>query len=162
MDMKQLVLVPSDRVGVLTTDVRASIESKVGVRLSIERNAVEIEGEGMELHMAANIIKAIGRGFSPQRALRLLDEEQSLEVIDLGQLSDRRAETVKARVIGTGGKMRGRIEQHSGAAVSVYGKTITIIGNYEQIRVAREAIEMFIHGAAHSTVQRFLLRAKVK
>lgn len=158
--MKQTVLVPKERAGVLTADVRRTFEEKLNVKLAIERNTVELDGEGLELHTAAQIVKAIGRGFAPARAFRLLAEDQSLEVIELGQLTERRAEAVRARVIGTGGRTRNLIESCSGAAVSVYGKTIAIIGSYEQIRLAREAIEMLIAGAMHSSVSRFLLRAR--
>lgn len=158
--MKQLVLVPADRVGVITSDVREEMHKKLGVSVAVTKNAIELDGEGLELQIATNIMKAIGRGFSPVRAFRLFDENQTIELIDIGDLSEARAATIRSRIIGTKGRMRERIEDASGAAVSVYGKTITIIGTWEQVTTAKTAVEMIINGAMHSSVEKFLLRAR--
>jgi ribosomal RNA assembly protein len=40
--------------------------------------------------------------------------------------------------------------------VSVYGHTISIIGAIEEAEIARQAIEMFIRGRLHASVNRFL------
>jgi ribosomal RNA assembly protein len=156
--MKEIVLVPADRVRILTADVRKEISSRLGVKLAVSGNAVEIEGEGLKLYIAKNIVKAIARGFSPARASRLFSEEVTLEIIDLGGLTERRLAVIKARIIGTKGRMRELIEKCSGAALSVYGKTIAIIGDNEQLSVAKTAINMIIGGAMHSTVRRYLER----
>jgi len=158
--VKQVVLVPSDRVGVLTAEVRDEIKKRLGVNVSTDANSVELEGEGLELQTATNIIKAIGRGFAPVRAFRLFEDNQMLEVIELGGISEARAATTRSRVIGTKGRTRERIEEASGAAVSVYGKTISIIGAWEQIQTAKTAIEMLMGGAMHSSVEKFLLMAR--
>jgi ribosomal RNA assembly protein len=63
---------------------------------------------------------------------------------------------IKSRLIGTKGKTRRMIENFSGCSVSVYGKTVSIIGKYDQLRIAREAIDMIIRGAKHSKVYGFL------
>ena len=158
--MKQTILVPADRVGVLTQTVRDEIKNKIGVTVSADANMVELDGEGIELQTATNIIKAVGRGFAPERAFRLFDDDQMLEMIDLGSFSEARAATIRSRVIGSKGRMRERIEEASGAAVSVYGKTIAIIGAWKQIQTAKTAIEMLVNGAMHSSVEKFLLRAQ--
>jgi ribosomal RNA assembly protein len=48
------------------------------------------------------------------------------------------------------------MERLSGAKVSVYGKTVAILGYPEQIRIARTAIEMLLDGAPHGNVYSFL------
>jgi ribosomal RNA assembly protein len=48
------------------------------------------------------------------------------------------------------------MERLSGAKVSVYGKTVAILGYPEQMRVARTAIEMLLDGAPHGNVYSFL------
>ena len=40
--------------------------------------------------------------------------------------------------------------------ISVYGKTVGIIGTVEQVKIAREAIEMIIKGVSHESVFSFL------
>jgi ribosomal RNA assembly protein len=52
------------------------------------------------------------------------------------------------------------IENFSGCAVSIYGKTASMIGKYDQLEIAREAIKMIIRGAKHSKVYTFLFQAK--
>jgi len=129
--------------------------------LSFQENSVIIEGEGIDLFQAKNIVKAIGRGFSPERAFRLLNEEESLEIIELSRFSDKKIKVIKSRLIGTKGKTRRAIEEFSGCSVSVYGKTVCIIGKYDQMNIAREAIKMIIRGAKHSKVYNFLQQAKL-
>ena len=158
--MKQIVLVPDDRVGVITLDVRKEIKTKLAVTVDLNKNAVELDGEGIELQTAINIIKAVGRGFAPIRAFRLFDENQTVDIIELSSFSEARAASIKSRVIGTKGYTRERIEDSSGAAISVYGKTIGIIGTWEQIDIAKTAIEKLINGAMHSSVEKFLLRSR--
>jgi phosphopantetheinyl transferase len=63
-------------------------------------------------------------------------------------------------IIGKEGKMRRFIEDTLGVNISVYGKTVAIIGDAESVAVAREAILMLVEGAQHSTVQRFLERKR--
>ncbi len=158
--MKHVVLVPADRIGVLTAEVREEIRSKLSVVVILIKNGAELDGEGLELQTAANIVKAIGRGFSPVRAFRLFSEDQMFEIIELGSMTEARADIVRSRVIGTKGRMRERIEEASGAVISVYGKTIAMIGTWEQIEIAKKAIEMLITGAMHSSVEKYLLRAQ--
>lgn len=150
--MKEVLLIPKDRINVLNEETIKTIEKEVRVKISIKENIVEIEGEGLNLFQAKNIIKAIGRGFSPLNALKLL-EDKELEIIDIPGKNIKR---IKSRIIGTRGKTRKFIEEMTGCCLSVYGKTVSIIGNYEELGDARKAIEMFIKGASHSSVYRFL------
>ena len=66
----------------------------------------------------------------------------------------------KGRVIGEGGKTRRIIEETTGVCVSVYGKTIALIGLPELLAVARKAIQMLLGGTPHSAVYAFLERKR--
>ncbi len=112
-------------------------------------DGVVIEGEALDVLTAENIVRAIGRGFSPEAALELLDEENTLLVITL---SPKSAGRIKSRIIGTKGKTRAKIEKLTKTNISVYGKTISIIGTYHSAEIAREAVEKFIKGATHKSV----------
>jgi ribosomal RNA assembly protein len=63
---------------------------------------------------------------------------------------------IKGRIIGRDGRSRELIEEHTETFVSVYGKTVSIIGTTESVSTARRAIEMLIKGSPHSTVYRWL------
>ena len=153
-NIKEIVLVPAERIRVVKS-AKKDIERSLEVEMSFADNSVEIEGEGIPLLQAKNTVKAIGRGFAPERAFRLFDEEQELEIIDIG-----RDERLRGRIIGSGGRTREEIEKSTGAAVSVFGKTVSIIGTWEEMKHAKEAIEMLISGAKHTTVYRYLEKVK--
>jgi ribosomal RNA assembly protein len=155
--MIEAILVPKDRINVIKDEkVVKKLESSIKIKLSFEENSVIIDGEGLDLFQAKNIIKAIGRGFSPVKAFRLLNEEESLEVIELTEFNDKKLKIIKARLIGTNGKAWKMIENFSGCSVSVYGKTVSMIGKYEQMNIAREAVKMIVRGSKHSKVYSFL------
>jgi ribosomal RNA assembly protein len=163
------IRIPYDRIAILIGPdgrVKREIEQKCGVELKINSESGDVgvtlktsHGDSAILFKVENIINAIGRGFSPEKALKLLDESVILEVIDLKDYvgkSRSEIERVKGRLIGEKGKTRRIIEETSGAKISIYGYTISIIGEEGQLEVAKQAIEMLIKGSQHGTVYRFL------
>lgn len=137
------------------------MKKSLNVSISFQENSVLIEGEGLDLYQAKNIVKAIGRGFSPSNAFRLLNEDEMLEIIELSGFNENKLRTIKARLIGTNGRTWKAIEKFSGCSLSIYGKTVSLIGNYEQLSIAKEAVEMIIRGCKHSKVYNFLYQAKL-
>jgi ribosomal RNA assembly protein len=112
---------------------------------------------------ARDVVLAIGRGFSPERALKLEDDDVVLDVIDLRELlgkNEREIARLKGRVIGREGKIRRLIEEMTSAKISVYGHTISMLGDYETVTAAREAIELLLKGKQHSTVYKLLRKIK--
>lgn len=164
------VRIPKERVGVLIGPegrTKKHIEEKLSVELQVESDAGGVTialAEGADdpsvLLRAKDVVTAIGRGFSPEQAFRLIrDEEAFLDIIDLRAVfgrSESDLRRVKGRIIGVNGKTRRIIEELTDANVAVYGHTVGIIGNIEQAQTAREAIQMLIQGSQHSSVYRFL------
>lgn len=114
---------------------------------------------------AANVVEAVARGFSPPRALKLLDEDMVLEIIDLKDYagkSENSLERIKGRIIGLRGKSRRVIEELTKCHVSVYGKTVAIIGEPTQVRLAKDAIENLAAGSQHKSVYNMLQRERTK
>ncbi|MEM2994745.1 MAG: KH domain-containing protein [Candidatus Bathyarchaeia archaeon] len=165
---------PKERVGVLIGvegKTKKYIEERLSVELQIESETggvtvtlTEKAEDPSLLFRAKDVITAIGRGFSPEYAFRLIrDEEAVLDVIDLRTTlgkSESDLKRVKGRIIGMNGKTRRIIEELTDANVCVYGHTVSLIGGAEQVQVAREAIQMLINGSQHSTVYRFLHRKR--
>jgi ribosomal RNA assembly protein len=166
--------IPAERVGVLIGPdgtTKKNIETKLSVELQIESETGGVtitltEGatDPSVLFKAKDVVTALGRGFSPEHAFRLIrDEEAILDVIDL-RVTFGRSESdikrVKGRIIGMNGKTRQIIEELTDANVAVYGHTVGIIGNFDQAEAAREAIQMLVRGSLHSTVYRFLHRKR--
>jgi ribosomal RNA assembly protein len=63
---------------------------------------------------------------------------------------------LRGRVIGKQGKSRRTIEQLSETYISVYGKTIAIVGDSENVEIARTAVENLLKGASHASVYKWL------
>lgn len=168
------VKIPRDRIGALIGPhgrVKEDVEKKLSIELQIDS---ETGGVTITLNPAAQdpsllfrakeVVIAVGRGFSPERAFRLLENDDTvLKVIDLREIVGRSPsdmKRLKGRIIGKDGKTRRIIEELTDASISVYGHTVSIIGNMDQAEVAREAIQMLIRGRQHSTVYRFLHRKR--
>ena len=173
MSQNLRVRIPLERVGVLIGpkgSVKAEIEKHLKVKLQIDSETGEVEifsTPEMEdpslLLKAQSIVLAIGRGFSPQRAFKLLDDDYMLEIIDLRGLVGRSRKDlirVKGRLIGEKGKTRRIIEETTGVDVSIYGHTVALIGRHDEMAVAREAVQMLISGSEHSAVYRLLGRRR--
>ena len=63
---------------------------------------------------------------------------------------------LKGRVIGEQGKARRTIENLTETDISVYGKTVSIIGEIEHVSVAKRAILSLLSGSPHSRVYSWL------
>ncbi len=165
------VKVPPDRIGALIGEkgsVKEQIEKTTGVILTVDSNtgAVVIEPatpttNPENLMKARDIVRAIAIGFSPERAFRLLGEDQILTVIDLKDVigHSQHITRIKSRIIGEKGKTRKILEETTGTFINIGDTTIGIIGDYDQTEVARQAISMLIEGKPHSAVYSFLERA---
>ena len=173
MSFEYNVKIPLDRVGVLIGKegkVKAMIEKACGVILDIdsENGEVMIRSnapiEQLEPFKAVELVTAIARGFSPDRAKRLLEEDTMLQIIDLKEYARTRnsLERIKGRIIGANGKARRLIEELSGAYVSIYGHYVAIIGKPEEVRLASEAVDMLARGSMHKTVYSMLENARRK
>ena len=168
------IRIPRERVGALVGPqgtIKKSIEEKLSVELQIDSGTGDVTvlmGENVTdpstLFRAKDVITAVGRGFSPEHAFRLIrDEEAILDLLDLRTVfgkSEADIKRVKGRIIGMNGKTRMIIEELTDTNIAVYGHTVGIIGTLEQAQVAREAIEMLIKGSMHATVYRFLHRKR--
>jgi ribosomal RNA assembly protein len=113
---------------------------------------------------ARDIVNAISNGFSPERAFRILDEESLFQVLDLRNFTTSTNSTnrIKGRIIGEKGKARKNIEELTNTFISIYGHTVSLIGNYEETKLALDAIMLLVNGRSHKTVYEMLYQAKRK
>ncbi len=138
---------------ITATDI--TIDSTDGLVILESKEETE---DPLAVWKARDITQAIGRGFSPQRAFALLDDDVYLRIINLEEFgsSPNQIRRLKGRVIGQGGKTRRNIEELTDTFVAVMGNTISVIGEVESQQVAVNAIVRLLRGAEHSTVNRYL------
>jgi len=158
------VNIPEDRVAVLigkNGSTKEKIEELTDTGLEVEENSVLIEGDPLGELTAKRIVKAIGRGFAPRKAYRLTREDMAFELIPLKDYAStsNSMRRLKGRVIGENGRSRKNIEKHTNTYISIYGKTVGIIGDFENVHLAKKAVDMLLSGSQHSTVWRMLEQA---
>jgi ribosomal RNA assembly protein len=106
-----------------------------------------------------DVIKAIGRGMAPMAAIRLLQDDHFFELVELREFVGKRANQqrrIRARIIGSEGKIRKLIEGLTNTEITIYKSTVVLVGHEEGLAAARVAIEMIAGGAEHGTVLNFL------
>ena len=164
MSFEQFIRIPEDRIGALigkSGKTKSKIEETCSVKLDIDSKNGEVKvlsevvDEQFRSFKALEIVTAIGRGFSPEKAMRLLKGENTLHVINLrefGGKTPEQIERIKGRIIGDGGKARVNMENLSNADITVYGKTVSVIGEPTQLKLAIDAIESLLSGSMHGHV----------
>jgi ribosomal RNA assembly protein len=173
MSFEQVVRIPVERVGAVIGKeggTKKFLEEEMGVKLSVDskEGLIVVKADSAlktDPFSATRVIEAIGRGFSPQRARRLLDEGTALEVIDLRDYAGRSAnslERIRGRVIGLKGKSRRVIEELTGCHLSIFGRTVAIIGEADEVRLASGAVKSLATGSQHKTVYNSLQKARTK
>lgn len=160
--------IPEERVAVLIGkdgETKKELEEQTNCKLDVttEGDVTIIGTDGLLLFVTKEIIRAIARGFNPKTALLLLKPDYTLEILDLKDIAGKSKNTMerlKGRVIGKGGKSREEIERLTDTYISIFGKTIGIVGEIGQVALARQAINMLLEGSMHKTVYQFLERKK--
>ncbi len=121
-------------------------------------DGVELEGPAGEVWAAKQVLSAMNWGFPPQKAFKLFNDTFFIEVLDLKLLvrNEKAIARYKGRVIGMNGKAKRTIEELSGAFLAVSDTDIAILGEFEDLQDAKEAVVRLLEGATHSAVFGFL------
>ncbi|MHA2251092.1 MAG: KH domain-containing protein [Candidatus Kariarchaeaceae archaeon] len=164
-ESSQFLRIPLKRIGAvigMKGSIRREIEEKTKSIIIIDSDTGEVEiRPGKELKdpvlllKARDIVKAIGRGFSSEQAIKLAEDDYFLEIIRLKPLIgtlQNRLRRIRARVIGTKGKTKNTIEELTSTSLVVSGSTISLIGSLDQLGIAKEAVVRIIKGATIESV----------
>ncbi len=162
--MEHLSRVPKDRIAVLigkSGKTRKMIEAACGGDLNIDSQTGDVsiswkgEPDPIRRMKAPDVISAIGRGFSPERAVHLLEDNFFLRLYNIREWVGRQpnqTRRMRSRLIGTNGRIRTLIEEMSRCEIAVYGSTVAVMGDNDALSLATPAIEGILDGSEHSTV----------
>jgi len=157
------VRVPRERIAVVIGkdgETKKEIEeaTKTKLHVNTEEGIVFAKADdALNLFTVQEVIKAIARGFNPRKALILIKTDYAFQLIDLQDFAGKQHfERIKGRIIGHEGKARENIESLTDTFISVFGKTIAIIGRSENVDTCRRAIVNLINGSPHSAVYKWL------
>jgi ribosomal RNA assembly protein len=161
--------IPKDRVGVtigkngkikhqleIITKTELKIDSETG---NIAISSTDETEDPLAIWKARYMIKAIGRGFNPEIALKLDNEELILEIINLQDYVGKSKKALvrqKGRIIGKGGRTRQIMHDMLDVEISIYGKTVSLISKIENVQMAKEAINMILEGSRQKSVYAYL------
>ena len=174
---QSLPRVPKDRIAVLIGAkgaTRRDLEKAAGCKnIQIDSVSGEIEVtwpeaggyDPVKALKLPDVIKAVGRGMAPGRAIQLLQDDWFFEMVDLKEHVGKRSNQqrrIRARIIGSEGKIRKMIEQHTGTEISIYKSTVVLVGEGAGLISARQAIEMLASGSEHGTVIKYLEKERRK
>jgi ribosomal RNA assembly protein len=136
---------------------KKDLERKCNVSLDIESSSAEIiisSNNYYNVYISKKIINAIARGFSPEHAFKLLNDNFNLDIISIKDFTgknEKRINQIKGRVIGKDGKFKIYLETKFGCFISVFGNTVSIISRSEDINSIREIIEVLLKGQKHTS-----------
>jgi len=162
------IRIPIDRIGVLIGqkgETKKDIETISGVKLNIDsvQGEIEIDDRNAKDPLISikieNVIRAIGRGFSPQNAIKLMDDFADFFIFNLHDYVGKKEShirRIKSRIIGKEGKTKRVLENLTDSKISIYGHTIAIISDLERMNIIKKSIDMLLTGSKHATVYRFV------
>ena len=144
---------------------RRALEKATNSTLHIDSNSGDVsvvwddEFDPILRMKLPDVIRAIGRGMNPDRALQLLNDDHHLLLYDMREYvgkNPNQQRRIRSRLIGRNGRIRELIEEHSGSEVTIYGSTVVIIGDEDALPLAGQAVERLLQGAEHSSVLKHL------
>ncbi|OYT35347.1 MAG: hypothetical protein B6U87_00480 [Candidatus Aenigmarchaeota archaeon ex4484_52] len=106
-----------------------------------------------------NIIIAISRGFSNKDVFLLLKPDFICSIIKLGNNKKTNIRQ-KSRIIGEKGKIKKSLERLCSVKISIYGKTICLIGKNKDMFLCQSAINNLLKGVKHNIALEILKKRK--
>ena len=162
----QIVKIPAERISAILGkggETKDYLETRMKVGLEVGPDGeVEIDGEPIDEFIGKDIVKAIGRGFEPAIALKLLSDDYGFKLIDLRDYADspKAVHRIVGRVIGEKGRTKEIIREEVGADVAVWGHTVGVISKLETLDYAMTAIFRIIEGSPHANVYAYLEKCR--
>ena len=162
------VRIPASRIGVVIGPkgrTKRKLEEISGCKLTIDsaEGLVEIKQKNKEDALKnlqlTSAVKAIGRGFNPEKAYQLIEMDYYLEIVDIRDYvgrSKKRLGIIRGRLIGREGKTRHIIEDMTGCDLAIQGHTVSIISDLDGLEAAKVAVSMVLAGSEHGSVYKYL------
>ncbi len=146
-----------------TAKSKNKLERFLNVKITIKNNEISVEGKPEDEYIAEKVIEAINFGFPVPVALLIRTEDFLFETLNIKDYTKRKDfETIRARIIGTGGKTLRTLTQLTECNFELKSNEVGIIGSPECIKNAQTAIISLVQGSKQANVYSFLEKHQVK
>lgn len=160
------VTVPDEKINLIRTLI-PKLEEISNTKIIIDEKTKSINvtpayNNSYDALKVVSVIKAIGLGFDPEESMKLMKDDYVLEEINLKEVANGSDDLkrIKGRIIGEGGKTKKIIQEYTGVKIVITEHMVGIIGNVEQVDIAKRAIQLIIKGKEHSSVYKYLDKAE--
>lgn len=159
--IREELMIPERRIEhVLKHKKELESIGNVSIDINKSKNLVIISSEeAVKTWQGKKVLLAISRGFNFKDAEKLFNPEiryTQLHLRDFGGNNKKQQKRLKSRIIGRKGTCKHKIQKLTHTRISIFGKTISIIGHNDDVELARQTIEMLLSGAKHATAYHFL------
>ncbi len=144
-------------------DNQAKLEKKLKVKIQIKNQSLELEGDGVDIYTATQVFNALDRHFSFDLALLLTEPDYYLEDIPIKDVTRKtNLKLVKARIIGTEGRTLELLSELSDCYLTLHENTVSVIGTFEKMKLAINAVKSLILGSKQANVYSYLEKQRKK
>lgn len=138
---------------------KEKLEQKLNCKINLKEKTITIDTEPYNEYEAQRVFDAINLGFSVEKALLVLDEENDFIKINIkDHANTKNLEVVRSRLIGTHGKTKKTIEEITKCNVSIHDNQVGIIGPAEITESALTAVTNIIKGTKQANAYKYLER----
>lgn len=136
---------------------KKKLEEILEVKITNRGTEVYLEGSPEKEYTAEKVIKALDFGFPYSVATEIKTDDLAFEILNIKNYTNKKdLARIRGRVIGTGGKTLKTISTLSNCYLELKDNNIGIIGEYEFIKYAEEALISLIKGTKTGNVYAYL------
>lgn len=145
------------------TENKIKLERALKIKLTIQEKEVTIEGKPEDEYIGEKVISALDFDFPLSVALLIRKEDFLFEILNIKNYTRRKdLETIRARIIGTGGKTLKTLNSLTKCYFEMKDNEIGIIGSPENIEHGRNSVISIIQGAKQANVYSYLEKHQIK